>query len=283
MPEQTFNEEEVAALFKRAAEMQSEEIRDPAAVGPGLKMNELLAIATEAGLDLEHVRKAAKERNTSSQPSRRTLARVRGSEISTERWISQSVPEAAVEDIVAELRHVYDSAWSEDMGVKPSTTQIIGRSVECKRRDLWGIETRVLLQPRGDSFRLRVSIPTPLSTGGTEKSMAAMAALIVGFVAAPAAGSYLIGLAAGIATFFALLPLLRKWSERWVDKKQREVDALADSLVDQVVQLVGGDDPELNPTQQQHAELRPSSGLETTEEEESGAEQAGSVGRQRIT
>jgi len=59
MPDRTYTEEEVAALFQRAAELQVERGRRPAGAGTGLSFDELLGIAADSGLDPQLLRHAA--------------------------------------------------------------------------------------------------------------------------------------------------------------------------------------------------------------------------------
>src|SRR5690625_2247907 len=59
MPDRTYTEEEVAALFQRAAELQVERGRRPAGAGTGLSFDDLLGIAADSGLDPQLLRRAA--------------------------------------------------------------------------------------------------------------------------------------------------------------------------------------------------------------------------------
>lgn len=97
MIERTFTEEEVAALFRRASELQAEQnskgVQRGSAEKAGLTIDEVSAIAAEAGLDPDHVRRAAAEMNRSAIVDQRGKSSVRDTEIFAERRVPVSIGE----------------------------------------------------------------------------------------------------------------------------------------------------------------------------------------------
>lgn len=238
MPHRTYTEEEVAALFNRAAEMQVHGHRPDGRAG--LTLEEVAAIAADAGLDPEHVRLAASELE---RPARRRKAetRVTSSEIVAERWVQGHLDDDAREDLVAELRHLYDDSSWEAYGMGShgkSTVQTIGRSIEWQHTNPWyGTRRRVLIQPRQYGVRIRVAQSNPYSgtaTGWTPM-YAPMVALFAGFIAAPATGSWLIGIAIALGLLIVLTPLMTAMTRRSRDRHRGQVEELADSIAGHVV------------------------------------------------
>ena len=104
MPDRTYTEEEVAALFQRAAELQVERGRRPTGAGTGLSFDELLGIAADSGLDPQLLRHAAHEMD--AKRGARTLRKGKsGSESYAEYSFAGRLDDLAVEDIIAELKN----------------------------------------------------------------------------------------------------------------------------------------------------------------------------------
>jgi len=237
MPERTYTEEEVAALFKRAAELQAQ--RDPSGGSSdtrhGLTLDELRAIAADAGLDPELLRVAAadierptRRRNPASNVSRR--------EIAVERWIPGQLDDLAKEDVIAELRHRFENSAARSMGMYSlgsSTTQTIGRSLEWQYVDpWWGTETRVLIQPRDEELRARVTRRNAYSSTSTGWSTSygplfALGALII---TAPLFGSFLIGLLIALLTLATITPLMMRVSKSAEGKHLRELESVTEMI-----------------------------------------------------
>lgn len=276
MSERTFTEEEVAALFRRASELQAEQnskgVQRGSAEKAGLTIDEVSAIAAEAGLDPDHVRRAAAEMNRSAIVDQRGKSSVRDTEIFAERRVPVSIGEKVIEDIVAELRHRYDTSAGAYMGMShygESTTQSVGRSVEWKHTNLSGIETRVLLQPRDDHFRVRVSKRSKWGGMTNWTPWAVTFVLIAGVLSAVPLD--LSGMFVGLAMLLAAILLLRELNSRWVEKKRREVEELADSIADQVLRA--------GPTEAASVPFRPdlTEAGPAVETPEAGPERSGSA------
>jgi hypothetical protein len=241
MPARTYSEEEVAELLRRAAEMQAQG-GFGSSERPGLSLEELTAIAAEAGLDPAHVRLAAAEMEPRARrprvgvhPSKR--------EVSLDRWVPGTLSDEAKEDIVAELRHRFDTSSSYDMGMGSygkSIVQTTGRSLEWEHvHPWWGTQTRVLVQPRAEGVRIRVSQSNAWSGASTGWSpyYGPMLALAAGFVSAPVLGSYVLGILVALLTLVVVTPLVISLGRSAADRQRREVERLADQIVTHVAPL----------------------------------------------
>lgn len=169
MPERTYSEEEIAEIIKRAAEIESGQLSKKKATGdlPGLSIEELSDIATEAGLDPENVRKAAMQID---QPAAKKSSNTDGDEIFAEQWVKGELSKEATDLAIADLNHRYIASheresWRDNIlnagsgeSAKKSTVQRTGKNVEWKVVDEYGsVQVRVLLQQRNSDIRIRVS------------------------------------------------------------------------------------------------------------------------------
>ena len=107
----TYDEKQIRALIERAAELQAQE---NASDGPGLSLAELEEVARASGIDPKYIRAAAAERGRmgtvrSTKPS--------ATHIYAERIVDGELDEDAWGDVVAELRHRYDSSMGMSMGM----------------------------------------------------------------------------------------------------------------------------------------------------------------------
>lgn len=233
MPDRSFSPEEVQALIRRAAQLQAAEARGE---GPGLSLDELETVAREAGLDPRHVRAAASELRTAPQAR---PAEASTTHVYAERFVPGTLSDEAVETVVAELRHRYDS----DLGMQLYGTmhygkgrvERVGRSVEWAHTNMMGVETRVLMQPRGDGVRVRASQRVGYAGPMSESvGYGMMAAVAVGGIVWPVTGTLWIGLAAMLAVLVASVPLIHRLDVGMRSKKQRELDALVESVAESV-------------------------------------------------
>lgn len=234
MPTRTYTEEEVAALFQRAAELQVQRGKRPTGSVTGLSFDELLGIAADSGLDPQLLRHAAHEMDA-KKGARTVRAGRSGAESYAEYSFTGRLDDHAIEDIIAELKHRYDSQAGEWYGM-PSygrgRTETIGRSVEWRQTDpTTGNETRVLLQPRPDGTRVRLSKKNVWGMDSTHgKSWAFMIALIGAFFAGPITGSFLIGFAVLAVLLVALVPLFGMLAKRTIAKREEEFADLSEMI-----------------------------------------------------
>lgn len=233
MPDRTYTEQEVAALLKRAAALQAQAARRTER-SPGLTLAELEAVAAETGLDPALLRQAAEELDEPGRPLLDRRAGTTATHVSVERHVPGALTPEAWEDVVAELRHRFDTDLGKMWGMPQygvSATEQIGRTMEWKHTSLSGIETRVLIRPRGEQLHLRASQRVGWGSPVAEAStygltLAGLAALIAGAVV----GSGGIALAVLFLSLFATVPLILYADRAWRRKKHRELDGLADDL-----------------------------------------------------
>ena len=233
MPHRTYTEQEVAALLERAAELQAQAARRNEH-RPGLTLPELEAVAAEAGLDPTLLREAAAELDAPSRSLFEASTGTSATHVFVERWAPGALTPEVWEDVVAELRHRFDTDLGKMWGMPGygvSSTEQIGRTAKWKHTSPSGIETRVMIRPRGDGLRIRLSQRVGWGSTLAEAStygavLAALAALVVGAVA----GSGGAALAALLLTLLAAVPLILYADRTWRRKKHRELDALADHV-----------------------------------------------------
>ena len=144
MPERTYTEEEVAAIFAGAAERQRQgSLRD---VSAGLTLAEIERAGLEAGLDPSAIRDAATEMGVRQRfPIRPKVALA-------ERWVEGPITPGTWEDLVVSLRHRFGTNttwWGKD-------TSSLGDAQEWIHTAASGVSTTVTLSPRGGRTLLRV-------------------------------------------------------------------------------------------------------------------------------
>jgi len=233
MPDRTYTEEEVAALFQRAAELQVERGRRPTG-STGLSFDELARIAADSGLDPQLLRHAAQEMD--AKRGARTMRKGKsGSESYAEYSFAGRLDDLAVEDIIAELKHRYDSQAGEWYGMANygrGRTETIGRSVEWRQTDpMTGNETRVLLQPRPDGTRVRLSKKNVWGMDATHgTTWALMIAFFGAFFAGPVSGSFLIALAVFAVLLVAMIPAFNLLGKRTLAKREEEFADLSEMI-----------------------------------------------------
>lgn len=171
MPKENYSEKEVTRIIKRAAELESRQSDeyDSLDSGPGLSLEELSQIAIDAGLDPENVRRAAGELSSNPQASSNTDS-AKGNEVISEEWVMGEFTNELADLVIADLNHRYNTThekpnWKDnilnDATVDPerqSSVQRTGRSLEWKKLNEYGTEEiRVLIQPRNDQIRIKVT------------------------------------------------------------------------------------------------------------------------------
>ena len=110
-PRRRYGDREIGLILERAAELQRQEPASTAE-GSGLTLTELEDIAAEAGIDPQHLRRAAEELETSGAAlAREGMARVLGAPptIKLERSLKGELPESEFERLVPEIQAAADS------------------------------------------------------------------------------------------------------------------------------------------------------------------------------
>jgi hypothetical protein len=237
MPNQLYTEEEIAELLRRAAELQAASGRMHGS-GTGLTLDELATIAADSGLDPEFVRTAAAELKAGVRP-RALPTRTSTREIVVERMVPHTASPDAIEDIIAQLRHQFElgstvdySQWGMGSYGK-GQIQTVGRSTEWQFvNPWWGTQTRVLIQPRDEATRIRITRSNSYS--GAASSWHPMYALFFaagpGLLAGLGAGSLWMGFVVALLSLAVVVPLIMRLGRNAVAKQERELESLADDL-----------------------------------------------------
>lgn len=244
MTDRTYTEEEVSRLIKRASELEVKRREKSGGIktGEGLTLDEIASVASEAGMDPGLIRKAAAELDSQYGSSDEVGAKEGTSdkEIFAERWLN-SIPEMEeIDTIIADLDHRYREGTEKDWweGGKPKVSKT-GRTIEWTYTDVWEVyERRVLFQPRGKRFRIRVS--KRIIRGGTWEYrytgmlnyvpyILAIGVVFTGY----ALDSMLAGIALAAGLFVILYPFIKKYNQRNIDKHKAEVIGTADELAGQ--------------------------------------------------
>jgi hypothetical protein len=261
MPERIYNEDEVAKLLKRAAELETERsVSKEHGFKNGLSLEELAQIASESGIDPELVQKAANE--LESPPNKDSVTgnktKVNRDEIVCERWIDSIPSSMVMDDLVTELNHMYgtsdsdiswwDKLWDDYSG--KAKVRKTASSLEWIYTDEIGYyTTRVLMQKRGSKFRIRVSKRQlwgfEWNTNGIS-NITVLPSLVVltvigSVISNSALGTVWPGLLAAVGLTMVTFPLIKVLSRRFVDKHKNEVIETADALTEHALQLVAED------------------------------------------
>ena len=253
MPDRTYTKEEIAALLERAADLQANAPRDDDQL-PGLSLSELEDIAEEAGLDASHVRQAAREMDAPRRAEVGDHASQTATHILLERWVPGALTDEIWEDVVVELRHHYESDLGTMMnmpGYGQSTSQQIGRTREWKHTSVSGVETRVMLSPRGEHIRLRLS--QRVGWGSTWAEGATYGIMLAGTLALLAGGatnSLGIAIATLVFTLLLAVPLIQYADATWREKKHIELRDVTNRLA-RLISTTDASSPAAQPTVRQ--------------------------------
>lgn len=262
-----YSEEEVARLIRRAVELEADRsVAADEGAGTGLTISEIEQVAAEAGIDPELIQKAASELESGAEPGysstdpagqvssrhrEKGKTEIRSNEIFCERWIDVQPDNDTINSLVTELNHRFgtsdDISWWDKLWDSYEGKAKIRKTPGCldwHYTDEWQYySTRVLLQKRGERFRIRVS--KRQSWGFDWKSdvrmywiMSPVFLVLGGVLGYSLMDSALPGIAAGIAMLMAAYPFARMYNARHVNRHKDEVTSLADDLADYTVQMM---------------------------------------------
>src|SRR6056297_2905609 len=165
MSDRIFSKDEVQKLIKRAAELEAERSVSGNGSGKnGLSIDELKAVASETGLDPLLIEQAASE--IDQKPSDlNDNVRVNRDEIASEIWLDNQPYSETIDVLITELNHLYgtndelnwwENLWGTHEG-KAKVTRTTGATEWNYKTEAGMYSTRVLMQQRGERFRIRVS------------------------------------------------------------------------------------------------------------------------------
>src|SRR5690606_15066397 len=200
----------------------------------GLSLAELEEIARESGLDPGFVRQAAQEFDEPAHDLFSSSSGSTSTHVIIERWVPGRLTMDLWEDIVAELRHRFDSDLGSAMGMPGygiGTTEQIGRTVEWRHTNLFGVSTRLMMRERGDGIMMRFNRRVGLGSEMTEGlAYGSILAFFAGLIGLAVASSLIIGLMVFFLALAAIAPLIMVADRRWRKKQQRQLNGLADRV-----------------------------------------------------
>jgi len=289
MSNRIFSEDEVQKLIKRAAELDAK--RSVAGRGSGkngLTIEELKAVASESGLDPELIERAAFEMEKIA-PDHEEKIRVHREEIVSEIWIDHTPDSEIMELLVTELNNIYgttddlnwwESLWGTHQGkAKVKRTR---NTTEWDYKTETGMySTRVLMQQRGDRFRIRVSKRQVMGMewDGALISMILVIPIAVTIIPLAGAGSFAalgsgwFGIIAAILLSLGSYPVIRYFLKRSVEKHKSEVSNTARQLSEFIFQSISWK----NHKNKAPGEIRPISEIEIPDEQEGPGSQTGKL------
>lgn len=257
MAERVYTEKEVAHLIRRAVELDSE--RPSAHAGDkskGLTISDLEKIAEDSGIDPALMKRAAEELGQASKfPATMEPTNVSKSEIVSEQWLDAQASEEIIDELITELNHRFgtseddiswwDNLWDNYAGkakIKKTSTSAEWRYTD----EMEMYTTCVLMQQRGEKFRIRVSKRQGYNLSWYSRdshfflASAVLAALVI-----PGAvlGFFFLDIAwqgafAGLMLSLLVIPASIYYSRQKLDKHKQEVSEIAENLVRQTYQLM---------------------------------------------
>jgi hypothetical protein len=257
MANRIFSEEEVQKLIKRAAELEAERsVAGRSSSENGLTIRELKDIASNAGLDPQLIEQAASEMDSTSSDLKESV-RVNRDEIVTEVWLDRKPDRETMELLVTELNHIYGTTdelnwWNNLWGTHEGKAKVkrSTNTIEWNYATESGIYfTHVLLQQRGERFRIRVSKRQimNLEWNGAINSLILVVPVFVLFAVFGGVGSAQIfgaawpGILGGMVLSLFSYPVFKYFSKRSVEKQKSEVSNTMRQLIQLVLESSKGD------------------------------------------
>jgi hypothetical protein len=253
MSDRIFSQDEVQKLIKRAAELEAERtVSGRGSKENGLTIDELKDIATETGLDPELIEQAVSEIDK-LPVDHKTKVRVNREEIVSEIWLDRYVDKETMDVLITELNHIYGTSvdlnwWNSLWGTYEGKAKVkrTASTAEWKYISEAGIySTRVLLQQRGNRFRIRVSKrlfnglewDSALTNLILVLPLAVLLAVVGGNSSSAIFGIEYPGIAAGLLLLIPGYPVMRYFKKRSVEKHKADVKKTVRQLSDLVLQF----------------------------------------------
>ncbi len=266
MSEQIYSEEEITKILRRAIELEAERSSSGRTGSrKGLTVSELEEIAAESGIDPGLIQQAAHEINPGHEYRKSSGiktddtqgAELRGETVFSERWIDAQVDQSIMKEVITELNHRYDTSedditwWDNLWGSYAGAARVrkTGNSTEWHHTNEAETYTiRVLLQNRGNKFRIRISKKTlwgidwqdmPKLVWLMAPGLLLSGGLIGYFIMM--SGNWLGALAGGgigLLLFSLLFPIARKIVRSHINKQKQEVTLLTNEIADFIQELV---------------------------------------------
>jgi len=252
MSDRIFSEEEVQKLIKKAAELEAERSVSGQESGKnGLTIDELKDVASEAGLDPQLIEQAASEMDVTS-PDFKERVRVNRDEIASEIWLDSRPDRETMDVLVTELNHLYgttddlnwwDNLWGTHQG-KAKVTRTSSTTEWNYKTEAGMYSTRVLMQQRGDRFRIRASkrqmFGMKFDSALTFLILFILIAVFLtatgGISSSAILGIEWPGIVAGIVLSLLGYPVLRYFTKKTLEKNKAEVKNTVRQLSELVLQ-----------------------------------------------
>lgn len=251
MANRIFSEEEVQKLIKRAAELEAERSVSGRNRENGLTIDEIKNVVSDAGLDPELIEQAASEMHSPSSDLKESV-RVNRDEIATEVWLDRDLDRETMDLLVTELNHIYGTTdelnwWNNLWGTHEGKAKVkrSTNTIEWNYATESGIYfTHVLLQQRGERFRIRVSKrqifglewDNVVSQLYMILPMAVLFGVIGGAISTSVLGTGWPGILGGIVLSLFSYPIIRYFVKRSVEKNKAEVANTVRQLTELVLQ-----------------------------------------------
>lgn len=165
MADRIFSEVEVQKLIRRAAQLEAERSVTGRSGGKnGLTIDELKTVASESGLDPKLIDQAASE-YVSGYTDVQDKVEVHRDEIVSEIWLDSRPDSDTMDALITELNHMYGTTdelnwWENLWGTHEGKAKVKRSSTMAEwnyKTEAGMYSTRVLMQQRGERFRIRVS------------------------------------------------------------------------------------------------------------------------------
>lgn len=259
MANRIFTKEEVSRLIRRAAELEAERtVGGENNSKAGLTMTELEQVAAESGIDPELIHRAAGEMeagNSETGPAEKEPAKIKQEEIVCEHWLDVQPDQAVLDELVTELNHRYgtsvnDITWWDrlwDSYAGKAKIRKTKTSLEWHYTDEWEYyTTRVLMQKRGNRFRIRVSKRQlwGMSWSSTYNYSTYSFITMIVLMAIGGGSTFSFfgtpwpGLAGALLAGIASYPFFKYFGTRALNKHKQEVADTAGELAELAIQLL---------------------------------------------
>lgn len=265
MSNKIYNEQQVAAIIKRAVEMESERsVSSGDFYKSSLTIQELEKIAAESGIDPELVKIAAREVDARYQAEATGISipptRIKENEIVSEQWLDIDPSDTLLDELVAELNYKYgtspdDIGWWNDFFKSYAGKARVRKthnSREWEYLDNWEMyKVRVLLQKRNNKLRIRVSKRQNYGLDWYTGSqhwwvmipVFTVLSVIGGVMGKLLLGNIALGILAGAGISAMVAPIYKYYSTKSVEKHKKGVTETAGELCELAIQLQGETGP----------------------------------------
>lgn len=296
MSNRIYSEDEVTKLIRRAVELEAgRSVSNEKQSGKGLTLQEIEQVASETGIDPELIKQAASELDNKSSGNLKDDGKINitKSEIVSERWIDARPDRVMFEDLVTELNHRYgtseegnwwDRLWDNYAGrakVEKTATTVDWNFTD----EMEFYTTRVLMQRRGEKFRIRVSKRVGWSMSWSSKGGTLFVSAMIFLVSVLIGGSMgfalfdspIAGILAGAGFTALTIPAMLMWEKQWIKKHKEEVAETTEALASLALQMASESGYQENKTAKRNKPGTEAIEIEIPESENRQSDEAGGL------